>query len=174
MVLSVPLGNKFGKKPVWIAGALIGSIIPLFRLFAITNIPLIYITTLFAGVGSGLTMALNYGIQADNIDYVEYKRGQRAEGAIASVSSFMVKAASGIGGAIPGYVLAATGYVANQAQTETAKMGIIMNNILIPSIIALISVLVFGLGYGINKEKLEQITTSLREQRAAKNERIGQ
>jgi hypothetical protein len=50
----------------------------------------------------------------------------------------------GIGGAIPGYVLAATGYVANQAQTDTAKMGIIMNNILIPSIITLIAALVFG------------------------------
>jgi GPH family glycoside/pentoside/hexuronide:cation symporter/glucuronide carrier protein len=140
----------------------------LFRFFAVTNIPLIYITTLLASVGIGFFMPLLIGISADNVDYVEYTRGQRAEGTLSSLVSFVVKAAMGIGGAIPGYVLAATGYVANQAQTETAKMGIIMNNILIPSILVLISGLVFGLGYGINREKLAQIMAALRERRVAK------
>jgi GPH family glycoside/pentoside/hexuronide:cation symporter/glucuronide carrier protein len=168
MAVAVFLSNKFGKKPVWVFGTIFSAIIPLLRLFAVTDIPLFYVTTILAGMGSGFALTLNYGIQADNVDYVEYTRGQRAEGAIAAVNSFVVKAAMGIGGAIPGYVLAATGYVANQAQTETAKAGIIMNNIQIPSIIVLVSALVFGLGYRINREKLAQITETLRERRAAK------
>jgi GPH family glycoside/pentoside/hexuronide:cation symporter/glucuronide carrier protein len=162
------LGNRFGKKPVFVTGIIIAGLVPLFRFFAVTNIPLIYITTFLSSVGTGFFMTLLLSISADNVDYVEYTRGQRAEGALSSLVSFVIKAAMGIGGAIPGYVLAATGYVANQPQTETAKMGIMMNNILIPSILVLISGLVFGLGYGINREKLAQIMAALRERRAAK------
>jgi GPH family glycoside/pentoside/hexuronide:cation symporter/glucuronide carrier protein len=168
MAVTGLLGNRFGKKPVYVIGLIISGIIPLFRLFSITNIPLIYITSILAGIGGGLTMTLAYGIQADNVDFVEYTRKQRAEGAIASVNSFVIKAGMGIGGAIPGYVLAATGYVANQTQTDAAKTGIILNAILIPSLITLVAALVFGLGYGITKEKLAEITQSLRDQRASK------
>ncbi|MDR0761365.1 MAG: glycoside-pentoside-hexuronide (GPH):cation symporter [Treponema sp.] len=168
MAITGILSNRFGKKSVFVTGIVISGLGPLLRLFAVTNIPLIYIGTVLGGVGTGFFMTLSYGICADNVDYVEHTRGHRAEGALAAVNSFVAKAGMGIGGAIPGYVLAATGYVANQPQTEAAKMGIIMNNILIPSIIVLIAALVFGLGYGINREKLSQITASLRERRAAK------
>lgn len=54
---------------------------------------------------------LTTSIQADNTTYVQYKTGKRAEAAIASFTSFITKVAQGIGGAIPGYVLAATGFV---------------------------------------------------------------
>ena len=53
-----------------------------------------------------------YGIQADNTTYVQYKTGKRAEAAVASLSSFISKVGQGIAGALPGYVLAATGFVA--------------------------------------------------------------
>jgi GPH family glycoside/pentoside/hexuronide:cation symporter/glucuronide carrier protein len=161
--------NRIGKKPVYIVGAAIGILFPLIRLFAITNIPLLLVATVGAGIASGMGMSLAYGLQADSVDYVEYTRKQRAEGAIASLNSFVIKAAMGIGGAIPGYVLAATGYMANQAQSDTVKAGIIASVIWIPALLATLGLFVFAFGYPINKTKLAEITQSLRDQRAARN-----
>jgi Na+/melibiose symporter-like transporter len=168
MAVSSFFGVRFGKKAVIVAGCLIAGLAPLLRLLSVTNIPLIYVTSVIGGIGSGLTMTLNYGIQADNVDYVEYTRGQRAEGCIASLNSFVVKAGFGIGGALVGYILSATGYVANAVQSDSAKSGIIVNAIVIPALLMLLSALIFGLWYNINKVKLAEITQGLRNQRAAK------
>ncbi|MDR2303257.1 MAG: glycoside-pentoside-hexuronide (GPH):cation symporter, partial [Treponema sp.] len=121
MILTPLFANRYGKKPVYLVGLIIASVIPLIRLINVTNIPLLLVVTVLLGIGSGLSMTLGYGLQADNVDYVEYTRKQRAEGVIASLNSFIVKAAMGIGGAIPGYILAATGYVPNQAQSDVTK-----------------------------------------------------
>jgi GPH family glycoside/pentoside/hexuronide:cation symporter/glucuronide carrier protein len=168
MILTPLFANRYGKKPVYILGLAIGCVAPLFRLINPTNIPLLLVVTVLLGIGSGLSLTLGYGLQADNVDYVEYTRKQRAEGAIASLNSFIVKAAMGIGGAIPGYILAATGYVPNQAQSDATKAGILASVIILPAILSLITVFVFGLGYNINKTRLAEITQSLRDQRAAK------
>jgi hypothetical protein len=171
MVIMPFLANRFGKKSIYIIGLACSGLFPLIRLFSLTNIPLIYVAVTGAGIGGGLTMALRYGIQADNVDYVEYTRKQRAEGAVASIQSFVMKAGMGIGGAVPGYILAATGYIPNQPQAESAKTGIIASVIVIPACVFLLSLLVFGLGYNINREKLAEITQSLRAKRAAKTAR---
>ncbi|MDR2303678.1 MAG: MFS transporter, partial [Treponema sp.] len=86
----------------------------------------------------------------------------------ASLNSFIVKAAMGIGGAIPGYILAATGYVPNQAQSDVTKTGIIAAVIVGPAALNLIALFIFGFGYTINKTRLAEITQSLRDQRQAK------
>jgi GPH family glycoside/pentoside/hexuronide:cation symporter/glucuronide carrier protein len=167
MILTPVFANRYGKKPVYLVGLLIASVIPFIRLIDAANIPLLLAVTVLVGIGSGLTMTLGYGLQADNVDYVEYTRKQRAEGAIASLNSFIVKASMGIGGAIPGYILAATGYVPNQAQSEVTKAGIVIMVIVVPAALSLIAVFIFGLGYNINKTRLAEITQGLRDQRAA-------
>lgn len=55
----------------------------------VVNVPILMIATAVAGFGAGLSMPLQYSIQADNTDYVELKLGYRAEGAIASLSSLL-------------------------------------------------------------------------------------
>jgi GPH family glycoside/pentoside/hexuronide:cation symporter/glucuronide carrier protein len=168
MILTPLFANRYGKKPVYLIGLIIASLIPLLRLINVTNIPLLLVVTVLLGIGSGLSQTLGYGLQADNVDYVEYTRKQRAEGAIASLNSFIVKAAMGIGGAIPGYILAATGYVPNQAQSDVTKAGIIAAVIIAPAAFNLISLFIFGFGYNINKTRLAEITQALRDQRSAK------
>jgi GPH family glycoside/pentoside/hexuronide:cation symporter/glucuronide carrier protein len=169
MILTPLFANRFGKKPIYLISLLIASAIPLLRLINATNIPLLLVVTVLLGIGGGFTMTLGYGIQADNVDYVEYTRKQRAEGAIASLNSFIVKAAMGIGGAIPGYILAATGYVPNEAQSDATKAGILAAVIVVPAVLNLIALFIFGFGYTINKTRLAEITQSLRDQRQAKN-----
>jgi GPH family glycoside/pentoside/hexuronide:cation symporter/glucuronide carrier protein len=168
MILTPLFANRYGKKPVYILGLAIGCVAPLIRLFNVANIPLILAATVLAGVGSGLSMTLGYGLQADNVDYVEHTRGLRAEGAVASLNSFIIKAAMGIGGAIPGYILAATGYIPNQAQSDATKSGIIAAVIILPAVLSFIVLFVFGFGYNINKTRLAEITQALRDKRAGK------
>ena len=95
---------------MYAVGLAIVGLCPLIRLIDVKSIPILIVSSLIAGVGSGFAAPLNYGIQADNTDYVEMTMGIRAEGAVASLSSFISKCAMGIGGAIPGYMLQMAGF----------------------------------------------------------------
>lgn len=168
LFLSGWLTARFGKRAVFAIGLAISGIAPLLRLLDVTNIPLLLISTVLNGAGLGLIMALIYSVQADNVDYVEWKKGIRAEGQLASVNSFILKASAGVGSAIPGYILAATGYVANQVQTAQAQQGIITASILIPGILMLLAGVVFFAGYRMTNQQSHEINLALRQQREQK------
>jgi GPH family glycoside/pentoside/hexuronide:cation symporter/glucuronide carrier protein len=121
--------------------------------------------TIIGGAAGGITMALAYGVLADNVDYIEDKIGIRAEGAVASINSFIVKCSMGIGGAIPGYILAFTGYVPDQAQSEAVTEGIVFGSITVPALLGIIGAVIFIIGYPITKVKLDEIGASLRLKR---------
>jgi GPH family glycoside/pentoside/hexuronide:cation symporter len=63
-------------------------------------------------------------IQADVIDYDEYKTGQRKEGAYFAAWSFVFKGSSGITFMLTGLVLQFSGFVPNQEQTPEALFAI--------------------------------------------------
>jgi len=149
---------------------MIALISPLLRLTNVVSVATIFAGSVFSGFAVGLSMVIQYNIQADNVDYAEYALNRRAEGGIASLFSFVVKAGGGIGGAIAGYVLEATGYVANQAQTDTAKLGIITNVLILPLVLYTAAILIFAFGYNLNKEKLIEINETLSRRRAEKAE----
>ncbi len=102
--------NKIGKKKAYVIGLIVMGAVPLIRLIDVANIPILMAATAIAGFASGLCTPLTYGIQADNTDYIELKMGYRAEAAVAALSSFITKCGMGIGGAVPGYLLAAVGF----------------------------------------------------------------
>ena len=102
MVIGNLIG-RFGKKKMYAIGLALAGLAPIIRLLDVRSIPLLIVSVLIAEIGAGFAAPLNYGIQADNTDYIEMSMGIRAEGAVASLSSFVSKCAMGIGGAIPGY-----------------------------------------------------------------------
>ncbi len=111
-------------------------------------------------------MVLMYGIQADNIDYVEYRGGMRAEGAISSLQSLVAKLGHALGGTIPAYILASTGYVANAEQTQSTIHGIIFSVTIVPAVIQIVSALLFLLRYRLDSKELEKAQHSLHCRRA--------
>ena len=116
---------------------------------------LIYISTVAGGVAGGCIAPLTTSIQADNTTYVQYKTGKRAEAAIASLTSFITKVAQGLGGAIPGYVLAATGFVTGSvAQPESINTGIILCVLILPTILT-------GTQYTLDKKAVEEMHTAI-------------
>ncbi|MBC5690415.1 MFS transporter [Mediterraneibacter sp. NSJ-55] len=167
MFLLSALIKRFGKKKLYLAGLGIFGILPIMRMLDATSIPLLMVVTLLIGFGQGLCMALLYGIQADNTDYIEVKTGQRAEGAVSSLSSFITKFAMGVGGAIPGYLLAFAGFDAAAATQPEAVIHVIMICLaVIPAVFTFVAVIVFGRFYPLNKEKLEEQNQYLAELRA--------
>lgn len=161
--------NRLGKKKTYILGACIIGLVPLIRLVDVTNIPILMVATAITGFASGLVMPLSYGIQADNTDYIELDMGQRAEGAISALSSFVTKCAMGIGGAIPGYMLAAVGFNATAAtQPQSVQTVIILCAIVIPSVLCIVGAFILGFGYPLSKEKLEIQNQKIMELRTKK------
>ncbi len=74
------------------------------------------------GAGSGGTNALMFSMQADTVDFGEWKTGIRAEGGSYSILSFVRKCGQGLGGIIGGAVVGAFGY-ADLAATARAAGG---------------------------------------------------
>lgn len=156
-ILAVPLVNKFGKKRLYTVALALITLTPIVRLFNVTNVPILLITTAATGIGSGICMPLTYSIQADNTDYVELNLGVKAQGAVAALSSFITKCAMGIGGAIPGYILASVGFDATQTtQASGVNAAIIFCVIGAPAILGLVGVLVFAVLYPLSKEKVDE------------------
>lgn len=95
MVIGNLIG-RFGKKKMYAIGLALAGLAPIIRLLDVRSIPLLIVSVLIAGIGAGFAAPLNYGIQADNTDYIEVSMGIRAEGAVASLSSFVSKCAMGM------------------------------------------------------------------------------
>ena len=130
------LANRFGKKQIFVMAIVVSILFSALRLIDVRSMLLIYISTVAGGVAGGCIAPLTTSIQADNTTYVQYKTGKRAEAAIASLTSFITKVAQGLGGAIPGYVLAATGFVTGSvAQPESINTGIILCVLILPTIL---------------------------------------
>lgn len=112
----------------------------------------------------GITITLLFSMYTDCAEYGEWKTGKRTSGLIVSASMFSLKFGSAVGAALPGFILAAFGFVANEVQTETAISGIrLMFNIL-PAVFFLLGGLAMVF-YQINREKLATIEADMFKRR---------
>ena len=168
MFVGLALSNRIGKKRVYVIAYGVGAAFSFIRLFDVTNLVLLYVGTALSSFMIGLCGALSYGLQADNTTYVQYTSGKHAEGAIASLSSLVTKVAQGIGGAIPGYVLEWTGYVASaEVQTAAALNGITACAVVLPAVGYLVSALIMALGYNLTNEDVQTMSAAIAERENA-------
>ncbi len=157
------------KANLWawgLGGAVLSQII-VYAGGAAHSLPLVFAGWIAGIISSGIAMALPFSLLSDSVDYGEWKSGIRAAGLLTAIgAAFCVKAGSGFGGALPAWILGATGYVANVQQTPQALLGIDIGFIWIPALfyaLATIPVLFYG-----RFEALEpQIHADLETRRAA-------
>lgn len=150
-IFLIPLFCSWANKTrVWLLG-LAGSVLAQFIIYAgmaTQSLPLLLGGWIFGILASGVAMTLPFSLLADAVDYGEWKAGVRSEGLLTAIgTAFCLKAGSGLGGALPAWVLGWTGYVANQEQTDLAIAGINFGFIWIPAIfygLALLPVLFYG------------------------------
>lgn len=86
---------------------------------------MIVIGWIIGNLGSGIAVALPFGLLGSAVDYGEWKTGINAAGLLTAVgSSFCIKIGSGLGGALPAWIMSTFGYVANHSQNAHGLVGI--------------------------------------------------
>ena len=139
----------------------------LFFAFTISpdNLALITIAHTLGIMTFGIAITLLFTMYTDCVEYGEWKSGSNSAGLTVSASMFSLKFGSAVGGAIPGFILAAFGFIANEKQSPESIEGIrYMFNIL-PAVFFLLGAVLI-LFYKIDREKLTQIERDLSERRA--------
>ncbi len=138
-ILTKWFAKKLDKKNTY-AGFLILSALScsLFYLLEPQNVLLIYFLNLVFSFSLGPVSVLQWAMYTDTADYAEWKMGRRATGLIMAASLFALKLGLTLGGAVVGWILAYSGFIANQEQTPEALDGIILLMSLYPAVFGLI------------------------------------
>ena len=165
--LSKPLAKRFGNKNVFIGSSLIsGLFFMLIYLPGINNLTTIYIFNIIAKMAYAPAVPLLWTMIADSADYGEWTTGRRATGLYFSAAVFAQKAGWGIGAAIAGWILAASGFVPNVIQNNTAITGIKLLVSVIPGILYM-SCALFMIFYKIDTKTTTLMKKELDARRAA-------
>ncbi len=165
-MLAVPfLSKRFSKKSLIITGIGINIIGQLIIYVGGHNVAMIILGTIVGGIGLGLPGGLLFALMADTVDYGEWKSGIRAQGILVSAAGIGIKLGSGLGSAIPAWLLAAGGYVAKQKQTDSALQMITLNYIWLPIVFSVLSILIMVFIYKWDKPH-DEIVAELEARRA--------
>ena len=130
------------KRNVWIIGLLgmvAGQLILSFGVrsqWSVVSghrVPWIMAGWAFGFLSSGMAMAMPFSVLSDSVDYGEWKTGIRAAGFLTAIgAAFCLKAGSGLGGALPAWIMNASGYMPNVEQTASSLRGIEIGIIWLP------------------------------------------
>lgn len=126
------------KRNIWLLGLLglvLGQLIVFFGVRYNMSLGWIMTGWAFGFLASGMAMAMPFSVLADSVDYGEWKTGIRAAGLLTAIgAAFCLKAGSGLGGALPAWIMSAHGYVANAVQTPQSLHGIELGFIWLPAV----------------------------------------
>jgi sugar (glycoside-pentoside-hexuronide) transporter len=142
---------------------LVGTVLALVGMY-FTSAPSasFFILAALSGYSNGAIPSLTYSMLAEAVDYTHYKDGLRIDGFMAATASFAFKCGMAFAGAMAGFLLNATGYVANARQTTGALQGISFMMTLIPALLLAVMCLLI-LVYPLNEKKHNEIMAVLRE-----------
>jgi Na+/melibiose symporter-like transporter len=164
------LCHRTSKRNVWaagLAGLVLGQLIVALGLRLEHSLALIMTGWSIGFLASGVAMALPFALLSESVDYGEWKTGIRAAGLLTAIgAAFCLKAGSGLGGALPAWIMDASGYVPGAVQSPAALRGIEMGCVWLPAGFFLLSLL--PVMFYHRYEKLEaRIRADLELRRAA-------
>ncbi|MCI9066855.1 MAG: MFS transporter [Lachnospiraceae bacterium] len=161
------VAKKLGGKKTIIVGFAAYFILGVLGFFlASSNFYAYAAVSVLQGICCGLPNVLLSTYIVDCSDWAEWKYGVRCDGTAFSLQSFAIKAGQALSGAIGGFVLGMTGYVAGEAvQSAAVITGLSAARYLAPAALAVITAGIMML-YPITSELKAQITKELEERRA--------
>ncbi len=112
----------------------------------------------------GVCLTLMFAMYTDCSEYGEWLTGKNTAGLTVSSSMFAMKFGAAIGTALPGFILAAVGFVANQEQTATAISGIQIMCALLPAAVFIFAAIAMSF-YKIDKAMLSKVESDLHAKR---------
>jgi glucuronide carrier protein len=161
------VSRALGKKRVYILGGFIAVVAGVAMALAPGSIPALGIACYgVLNAGLGVVNTLIFAIQADTVDYGEWRTGIRAEGSAYSVLSFTRKVGQGIGGAAASFTIGLGGYVSGAAtQTDAAISSIKVAAGLVPAVAILIGALVM-FAYPLTEDVFRRLVRETAARRA--------
>jgi glucuronide carrier protein len=160
--------RKLGKKRAYISAGGVSVIGGLIILFApATAIPLAVAGLIVSMVGLLLVNMIVWALEADTVEYGEWKTGVRTEGITYALFSFTRKTGQAVGGALAAYALAIGGYAASTTQQSVgAVWGIRIAEGLIPAICAAIAIAIAIMAaYPLTDERHRAIVSEITARR---------
>ena len=107
-----------------------------------------------------------FALEADTVEYGEWKSGKRSEGATYSIFSFTRKITQSLGGAAGAWLLGWAGYVGGAAtQSESALTAIRASIGLVPAVMAILAMVVFW-KYPLNDARFREIRNEVEARKA--------
>jgi len=164
---STPLMTRFVDKKklmvilMWIVGVLSCGM----YFVPQNNITAMFVINTLIGFALGPKSPLAFSMYADTADYTEWKTGRRATAMTFAAATFSQKLGGAIASATIAWMLAGMGYVANEAQSDASKMGIVLLLTVIPGVIAFIAAFSMRF-YELDNDTLAQVQTELLARKA--------
>lgn len=167
--------RSVGKRSGYMIGAGIMAVGGLIVFLAPPSMVWLGFSGLLVGqIGIVLVSMLVWALEADTVEYGEWKTGVRAEGIIYALFSFTRKTGQAVGGALAAYALAWGGYAAGAAaQSEQAEWGIRAGAGLIPVAASILAIVVM-IFYPLTDKRHKQLVQEIAERRELAGERSGQ
>ncbi|WP_165168361.1 glycoside-pentoside-hexuronide (GPH):cation symporter [Rothia uropygialis] len=132
---------RYGKRFVYLSGAVAFMLGGILVFLCPPSMPwLACVAFFFLGLGIGLLNTLMWAMEADTVEYGEWKTGRRTEGTTYAVFSFVRKLGQAFGGAAAAGLIGLTGYVGGAAvQSDHAVLGIRLTAGILPAVLCLIA-----------------------------------
>jgi glucuronide carrier protein len=167
--LAIPtLVRTIGKKHAYLVLGVVAIAAALGLAFAPESVPAFAIV-LFAllGVGLGGVNTLMWALEADTVEFGEWKTGFRTEGTSYAVFSFTRKAGQAVGAASAAFAIGLGGYVAGaDSQPSSAVDAIKLTAGIVPAVFILIAVAIMA-AYPLTEARFRQIVRDVAQRRAA-------
>jgi GPH family glycoside/pentoside/hexuronide:cation symporter len=162
--VSVFLSKKFDKKPVYITGMVIIAITSMVLFFFghTMGLTFVFVLMFIDGVGLGFIYAMPWAIVPDTVEHGYLETGERTEGAFYGIWTFILKLGQAMAIGLMGFILSATGYVADVAQSDSAIAGIRTIAGPVGAAIFLIAIVIVAF-YPINEKKYKEILAGIKE-----------
>lgn len=136
--------SRTSKCSVWAFG-LAGSVVAQLVIYlgvTLHSLPVVFTGWLASIITAAFAMIMPFSLLADSVDYGEWKTGVRAAGLLSALgAAFCLKAGSGLGGALPAWILSASHYQPNQIQSAEAIGGINFAFVWVPAIFYFLALL---------------------------------
>lgn len=159
--------RTFGKKKAYITAGLLAVVAA--TGIALTPASMVWLAIVFFalyGVGLAAVNMLMFALEADTVEYGEWRSGVRTEGTTYAVFSFTRKLGQAVGGAAAAYGLGMVGYVANAEQQAPATVdGIRSIAGFVPAAFIAIGVLIM-LAYPLTEQVFRSMVGEVEARRA--------
>lgn len=156
-VMAKWMTRRLSKLTIFTFSALLTGLLCISIAFLAPSLWLLVAMTLVVSSFYQVTTTLMWVMMSDVVDYGEFKQGKRMDGTVFSTLLAVLKMGMAVSGAIVGWTLGLSGYVAQApAQSSSAMMAIIALFSVVPGVLSLLSALAMR-GYRLNDAAMRQI-----------------